>query len=91
MRLRGNRKHRVTGGSSCPISACPDPKPAPVTTGDNNKTVANIMTFIKCITEGQAVGYMDNIIFTFKHRVAASPHTKQRSFEAFQSVYSTKC
>lgn len=60
LRVRTKRKHRATGGSSRPISACPDPKPASVTTGYNHNTISTIMTFIKCVSEGQALGGGDS-------------------------------
>lgn len=58
----GSTVTRGGGGSSRPITARPDPKPASVTTGDNNNTISTIMTFIKCLCEGQAVRYTNHML-----------------------------
>lgn len=77
------------GESSRPISVCPDPKPASVTTGDNNNTISTIMTFIKCLSEGQPVGCTDHMVCVSRHPLTASSrfHYRQLSFDAFHCLF----
>lgn len=62
MRVHTKRNHVPQGSASRPISAQRLVSPPPATTGDNNNTLSSNLTFIKCLQEGQVVGYVEYML-----------------------------
>lgn len=81
MRVLTKTEPCATGECITSNQRTPDPKPRPTTTGDNNNTLSTNLTFIKCLQEGQAVGYVE-------YMLGGSFQDQLLSFPAYHFVYS---